>query len=65
MVVKIRFPNRNRGDQCLELELEDAKNEIEIGIKNGYIPVYKGKSVKAEQVQDGQTVTMVPPVQGG
>lgn len=65
MVVKIRYPHRKSGDAMVELEEQEAKNEIQIGIDNGYIPVYEGKVTKLEQIRDGQTITLVPPVQGG
>jgi len=64
MVVKIRVVNK-KGDICKEMPLRDAQQEITIGVKNGYIPVYDGKQVKAEEVQDGQEVTLFPSVAGG
>jgi hypothetical protein len=65
MVVKIVFPRRGEGDQVVKMDLEDARREIELGIKNGYIPVYNGKLVKAEDLQDDQEIRMFPPIAGG
>ena len=64
MVVKIRVANK-RGDQTLELSVEDAKKEIEIASKNGYIASYDGKQVSVQDVKDGQEVTLFPTGTGG
>jgi molybdopterin converting factor small subunit len=65
MVVKLTFPKGSKGDQTVELEYRDAQEEIKIAVENGYIPVYNGKSILAEDVKDGQEITLLPMVKGG
>jgi hypothetical protein len=65
MTVKIKFPNRNAGDQTCELSLEVARDEVQIAVENGYLPVYNGKSILVSDIKDGQEITLVPVVRGG
>ena len=64
MVVKIVMPSR-KGHEQVEMILEDAQREIQIGVDNGYIPIYNGKQVAVSEVQDGQEIRLFPAVQGG
>ncbi len=65
MTVKLTFPKRGFGDQSLELELDDAKQEIENAAKNGYIATFNGKQIHAGDVKDGQDVKFYPTGVGG
>lgn len=64
MVVTIRRLNE-LGDMLQQLELDDAKTEIEEAVRNGCIPVINGMAVAPSKVQEDDEVILYRTGEGG
>jgi hypothetical protein len=66
MTVKLSILRRGYGHQTIpDLSLEQARKEVELAARQGYIATANNRQITASELQDGQEVKLFPTGQGG